>query len=108
MTITLRKTPTAPATPAAHTPAPWAFIGNTLVHDTGRRQHLGTFSEANGVGTPAAGNRRLIEAAPAMLESLRELAFMVESVAHLQGREELLAYTDKARAIIATIEGKSE
>ncbi len=50
----------------------------------------------------------LIAAAPDLLEALKELAFIVETVAHLQGRErELLPTADRARAAIARATGGS-
>lgn len=56
-----------------HTPGPWAFLDCALVQDTGNRLHLGVFHEAPGLGRAAAGNARLICAAPAMLAALRLL-----------------------------------
>ena len=50
----------------------------------------------------------LIAAAPAMLVLLKELAFIVETVAHLQGHErELLPVTDRARALISKVTGEA-
>lgn len=39
-------------------------------------------------------------------QSLNDLAFIVETVAHLQGKPELLAGADKARAIIKELKGE--
>lgn len=50
------------------------------------------------------GDLRLLQAAPDLLSSCKELAFLLETVAHLQGREaEFLPATDKARAIFAKV-----
>jgi hypothetical protein len=57
-------------------------------------------------GTTEA-NARLIEAAPEMLEVLKKLAFVAESVAHLRGLErDILPITDRARELIAKVEGE--
>ncbi len=43
---------------------------------------------------------RLAYAAPELLAIMKELAFVVESVAHLQGKErELLPFAERARAL---------
>jgi hypothetical protein len=39
-----------------------------------------------------------------LLQTMRDLAFIVESVAHLQRREELLIHTEKAREQIRQVE----
>lgn len=42
----------------------------------------------------------LANAAPELLATMKELAFVVESVAHLQGKErELLPFAERARAL---------
>lgn len=51
------------------------------------------------------------EAAPVpslreVLDTMGALAFVVETVAHLQGKPELLATADKARALIKTLSGE--
>jgi hypothetical protein len=40
-----------------------------------------------------------------VLANMKELAFIVETVAHLQGQEQLLPAANKARAIIAQLNG---
>jgi hypothetical protein len=89
----------------SHTPGPWKFsASNTLVAGS-HGIHLGTFSESCGLGDAAEPNKALIAAAPDLLASLKELAFIVETVAHLQGRErELLPAADRARALQDLIE----
>lgn len=58
---------------AQHTPGPWAFIGSTLVQDSGNRLHLGKFTEAPGLRQAAEANARLIAAAPELLEALQAI-----------------------------------
>lgn len=42
-----------------------------------------------------------------VLASMRELAFIVETVAHMQGKEkELLPSAERARVLIATLSGE--
>lgn len=54
-----------------HTPGPWTLNDGTLLQDSGRKLHIGKFSEAPGLGDAAAANARLICAAPAMLAALQ-------------------------------------
>ncbi len=102
---------------AQHTPGPWALSCGVLgrenpaiVVGADGAPVAATFVAAwvkkfplrpdNGAGV--IYNARLIAAAPELLESLRELAFFAESVAHLRGMEkDVLPMTDKARAVIA-------
>lgn len=62
----------------------------------------GTLDEVMAAGLPKGGPVELAD----VLTSLKELAFTVECVAHLQGHEAtLLPAADKARALIAKLEG---
>ena len=113
-----------------HTPGPWSLgascdsnphgdfevfgaefghYGTGRVAVVDRRAGAATFIESTSPQTArltAEANARLIAAAPELLESLRELAFFAESVAHLRGMErEILPMTDKAQGVIAKIEG---
>lgn len=105
-----------------HTPGPWAVnnspldpsresqridgpdglpIASTLQLHMHRDDHIQAYYEAR-------DNARLVAASPEMFDSLKELAFLVETMAHLQGRErELLPAAEKARALIAHVEGKA-
>jgi hypothetical protein len=62
----------------------------------------GTLEEVIAAGLPEGGAVEL----STVISSLRELAFIVETVAHLQGKEAaLLPAADNARALIAKLEG---
>lgn len=61
-----------------HTPGPWTLTDGTLLQDSGRKLHIGTFNEAPGLGHAAAANARLICAAPAMLQALQSVLFTLE------------------------------
>lgn len=63
-----------------HTPGPWAFHDCALVQDTGNRLHLGVFHEAPGLGRAAAGNARLIAAAPQLLAALRDALACIDEI----------------------------
>jgi len=107
-------------TTAHHTPGPWMTNSNGEIVDRQGRMiapvihahNVPSLAFARGSGHNIAeddggeANARLIAAAPELLESLRELAFFAESVAHLRGMErEILPMTDKAQGVIAKIEG---
>ena len=113
-----------------HTPGPWS-LGESYDHSVHgdfevfgaefghyasgrvaiveRRAGNGSFVESCNPQTQrmtAEANAHLIASAPELLESLRELAFFAESVAHLHGMEkDVLPMTDKARAVIAKATG---
>lgn len=59
-------------TARTHTPGPWRFDerGN-LVTDDLRGMRLGTYVESSGLGYSAEPNKKLIAAAPDLLEALR-------------------------------------
>lgn len=60
----------------------------------------------NAENKPVA-SQALIDAAPEMLELLKSLTFVAETLAHSKGLErELLPLCDKARALIDQIEGE--
>lgn len=83
----------------AHTPGPWKFLtGNVLVQDGGRQLHLGTFSESCGLGSAAAPNKALIEAAPLMFEALQKIADMGTTK-----YARVTVHNDEARIAVAAI-----
>lgn len=76
---------------------------------TARGSRLLVNDDAMAVDVNHADLAQLLAAAPEMLESLRELAFVAESVAHLRGMEkDILPMTEKARAAIAKAEGREQ
>ena len=96
------------------TPKPWKLFRTAspnaatthVLMQRETRQHLMYVTEAPGMGDQGAPNMRAVEAAPELVASLEELAFIVESVAHLQGREkDLLPAANKARALLDRITG---
>lgn len=63
------------------------------------------FSEPFKQDPEAQREYELACAAPELLSCMKELAFIVESVAHLQGKEkDLLPFADRARALQDRIE----
>lgn len=63
-----------------HTPGPWAFCNDTLCQANGKYLHLGKWTESCGLGKAAEANKRLIEAAPALLDALLDALPYVEDV----------------------------
>lgn len=55
-----------------HTPGPWAFCNDTLCQANGKYLHIGKWTESCGLGKAAESNKRLIEAAPDMIEALQK------------------------------------
>ena len=89
-----------------HTQGPW--VADAVSTDTFliHPEHHTMWMVAK---TYAKADADLIAAAPEMLVLLKELTFIVETVAHLQGRErELLPTTDRARALITKATGSAE
>jgi len=89
-----------------HTPGPWR-----IVHPKRVDGQLGTEIVASGdpgpwVATPSIGNERIISEAPSMLEVLRLLC--VQSNRPSDRTMEYVAAADKARAILAKIDGEAE
>lgn len=86
-----------------YTPGPWRLKEPISTGD--QPQRIEDYREIP-IASTYPENAALIAAAPELLDSLKELAFIVETVAHLQHRErELLPAAEKARAIIAKGEG---
>ena len=88
---------------ATHTRGPWQCStspsGLLVSQTTG--EVVARFEVA-----PTTDDAKLIAAAPDLLDVLKTLTFICESLAHLRGMErELLPHTDHARMIIDSIEG---
>lgn len=90
-----------------HTPGPWRVTNriqpdgayDTLIQAGEKEVVAKLYARPRHVGQLQV-DAELIAAAPELLSIMKELAFVVESVAHLQGREqELLPLADRARAL---------
>lgn len=57
-------------------------------------------------GPDVKANARLIAAAPAMLEALKQCVFALDSAVMLQGLKELAPFAEQARAVIVRVEGE--
>lgn len=95
---------------SAFTPGPWSISGGAL-RIVSNNEWVATVEGANpenGLAptpTKALANARLIAVAPEMFSLLKEMTFVVESVAHLRGLErELLPLTDRARELLKQAE----
>lgn len=92
-----------------HTPGPWVSEVIDKINGEPAYWHIVQKNKKGVVGDVQSVNfadAQLISAAPDLLAALKELTFIVETVAHLQGHESiLLPITDKARAIIEKAEG---
>jgi hypothetical protein len=102
------ETGAAPAK-AAHTPGPWASDGVTVFADLGDGLNACDVAVMINDGVlPLSikqANARLIAAAPAMLEALRELVGLFQG--HMSSKDELTDALNAARAAIAAATGEA-
>jgi hypothetical protein len=100
-------------TDAKYTPGPWSRhhsntgtvrgeLGTEIWAENDTRQHeageiIATVHHLNG---DAEANATLIAAVPELVAALQKAAFALESVGHLQGNRDILAYAEYARAAL--------
>jgi hypothetical protein len=94
-----------------HTPGPWAVDEK---NGTTVKSGILFVADCDGMGDvtrqeTSRANARLVASAPELLQALKACAFIVESIAHMQGREaDLLPIADAARAAISKATGEAD
>lgn len=90
-------------TNSKHTPGPWHFSHDGTLKAGERGTHLGTFSEAVGLGHAAAANRALIAAAPELVAALRDCLVMLDDCGNDREVLDWFQRVDAARAALAKV-----
>lgn len=98
-------------TQATHTPGPWEVReGCAIYAPKGFKPYSVRLADCLGYKEEREANARLVAAAPAMLEALREAVARVADIVNAIGKdciavEDLAAWSDDAADIVASIDG---